>query len=268
MKKNILSFILGGLIFGTIGVGATYVYTARDISFLPSDENWNVTNASEAISSLKEDLNTVNNNVSEYKSNIAQTLTDNGITTNSNDSFETIDNNIDDGINNYKSQINTCNSNYSTLNTNFTNYKKGVTTSLKNKGVNVTESSTLAQVQSGINNMSTTNVYYLGTGTSFNIKTKFPNDYQRFTNSNFIVKFVKTNATNWTGMRNKGDRGDTSSNTSPDTNVSVSYNSSTGALTVSGTQVTSTHYNSWDNQYYYINHTVGVYLVDGSIKSV
>ena len=165
MKKNILSFILGGLIFGIIGVGATYVYTARDISFLPSDENWNVTNASEAISSLKDDLNTVNNNVSEYKSNIAQTLTDNGITTNSNDSFETIDNNIDDGINNYKSQINTCNSNYSTLNTNFTNYKKGVTTALKNKGVNVTESSTLAQVQSGINGISSgidwTNNHYL-----------------------------------------------------------------------------------------------------------
>ena len=265
MKKNILSFILGGLIFGTIGVGATYVYTARDISFLPSDENWNVTNASEAISSLKDDLNTVNNNVSEYKNNIAQTLTENGITTNSNDSFETIDNNIDDGINNYKSQINTCNSNYSTLNTNFTNYKKGVTTSLKNKGVNVTESSTLAQVQSGINNMGSTDVYYLGTGTSFNIKTLFPNDYQNFTNSNFIVKFIKTNATNWTDMRSK-DGG--ASNTSPSTSVTVSYNSKTGALTINGTQVTSTHFNNWDNQYYYITHTVGVYLVVGSIKSV
>ena len=30
-------------------------------------------------------------------------------------------------------------------------------------------------------------IYYSGTGTSFDIKAKFPNDYQRFSISNFII---------------------------------------------------------------------------------
>ena len=186
MKKNILSFILGGIVFLTIGASAAYVYTASDIGYQPQDNTWEVTNADQALTSLKEDLNTVNTNVTKYKNNIAQTLTENGITTNSNDSFETIDNNIDDGINNYKSQINTCNSNYaklnsnySTLNTNFTNYKKGVTTALKNKGVNVTENSTLAQVQSGINNMSTTytaTTYEVAYGSNWSSRAAYTNN--------------------------------------------------------------------------------------------
>ena len=238
MKKNILWFILGGLIFGTIGVSATYVYTAKDISFLPSDENWNVSNASEAISSLKEDLNTVNNNVSEYKNNIAQTLTDNGITTNSNDSFETIDNNIDDGINNYKSQINTCNSNYatlnsnySTLNTNFTNYKKGVTTALKNKGVNVTESSTLAQVQTGINGISKGTLKRVKVGSwssGYNESntatincTSIPN-YKNLTANNFALEL--------TGGYGGADTQDHVGHKS--LTVGKSYNASTGVLTL------------------------------------
>ena len=258
MKKNLLILLIGIIIGTTITAGAAYVYTARDISYSPSDENWNVTNASEAISSLKDDLNTVNNNVSEYKSNIAQTLTDNGITTNSNDSFETIDNNIDDGINNYKSQINTCNSNYSTLNTNFTNYKKGVTTSLKNKGVNVTESSTLAQVQSGINNMSTTNVYYLGTGTSFNIKTKFPNDYANLTADNFIIQPSTLTASIYVSGGYAAHMSGSSAT------ITKSYNKSTGAFSISNT---SKRY-SYESAYADASvSNFKVYLVLGSIPS-
>lgn len=244
MKKNILCFILGGIIFGTIGVGATYVYTARDISFLPSDENWNVSNASEAISSLKDDLNTVNNNVSEYKNNIAQTLTDNGITTNSNDSFETIDNNIDDGINNYKSQINTCNSNYSTLNTNFTNYKKGVTTALKNKGVNVTESSTLAQVETGINGMSTKAVLI---GTYSGNKTINVSSYIKSgdTKDNFIIE-----VTGWSAVSGSGDNTPPKSGSASGYYASLSANSiskslSGNNLTISGAVATAQVKSDW-----------------------
>ena len=63
MKKTIIAFILGGIIFSTITATAAYVYTARDINYQSSDENWNVNNVQEAISELKTDVNNINNKV-------------------------------------------------------------------------------------------------------------------------------------------------------------------------------------------------------------
>ena len=94
MKKTILTFILGGIFFSTITATAAYVYTARDIGYNPSDENWNVTNADQALTSLKDDLNTVNSNVTEYKSQITEALADKGVEVNENSTMEEIVNGI------------------------------------------------------------------------------------------------------------------------------------------------------------------------------
>ena len=91
MKKNILIFILGGLLFSSITATAAYVYTARDIGYTPSDENWSVTNADQALSSLKSDVNDLN----QYRSDIVQSLVDKGVDVNENSSMADIKNGID-----------------------------------------------------------------------------------------------------------------------------------------------------------------------------
>ena len=53
MKKIILSFILGAIIFGTCSFAfASYLYRAEDIEFKPTNSEWNVTNVNEAIDDL------------------------------------------------------------------------------------------------------------------------------------------------------------------------------------------------------------------------
>ena len=53
MKKVVLGFILGGLIFGSIGIYAASYY-AKDVSYEPSDASWEVSNVNDAINSLYE----------------------------------------------------------------------------------------------------------------------------------------------------------------------------------------------------------------------
>ena len=90
MKKYILCTVIGIIIGSTITAGAAYVYSARDISYLPNDENWNVSNAGDALTSLKEDLNNVNQNVTEYKQQITEALSDKGVSVDENSSMEDI----------------------------------------------------------------------------------------------------------------------------------------------------------------------------------
>ena len=75
-------------------------------------------------------------------------------------------------------------------------------------------------------------VYYLGTGTSFDIKSKFPDDYHRFTADNFIVGGSSGNvvaAKSYTdgisGIPVARANG---------FSISKSYDAQTGILTVSG----------------------------------
>jgi len=51
MKKTILSFILGGIIFGCIGIYAAN-YLASDVTYTPKDTNWEVNNVNEALDDL------------------------------------------------------------------------------------------------------------------------------------------------------------------------------------------------------------------------
>ena len=87
---------------------------------------------------------------------------------------------------------------------------------------------------------SATKVYYLGTGTSFNVKSKLPNDYNKLTNANFIVGASGIgSATTRPYSYGKGDI----TFSVGTKNISKSYNASTGVLTLSNTSysITTTH---------------------------
>ena len=57
-KSNIFSFILGAIIFGSIGVVSAYTLYANDIEYTPKDTTWkkedgsDITNVKEAIDEL------------------------------------------------------------------------------------------------------------------------------------------------------------------------------------------------------------------------
>ena len=106
MKKTIITFILGGIFFSSITATAAYVYTARDIGYSPSDENWNVTNADQALTSLKDDLNTVNANVTEYKQQITEALADKGVNVDENSTMEDITSGIENMVSSNYTVIN------------------------------------------------------------------------------------------------------------------------------------------------------------------
>ena len=57
MKKkmlliSIISFLIGGLLFGSIGVVFAITYKASDIVYSPTDNTWNVTTVGQAINDL------------------------------------------------------------------------------------------------------------------------------------------------------------------------------------------------------------------------
>ena len=54
MKKYIIGFILGAITFGSIGTVVALNYNAKDVSYNPNDENWNVNNVEDAIKDLKD----------------------------------------------------------------------------------------------------------------------------------------------------------------------------------------------------------------------
>ena len=53
MKKVIISFVLGAIIFGSISGVIAYNYNAKDIEYTPSDSTWNVNTVGDAIDELK-----------------------------------------------------------------------------------------------------------------------------------------------------------------------------------------------------------------------
>ena len=52
MKKIIITFIISGIIFGSIGIYAASLYYAKDVAYEPTDENWEVSNVNDALNSL------------------------------------------------------------------------------------------------------------------------------------------------------------------------------------------------------------------------
>lgn len=107
-------------------------------------------------------------------------------------------------------------------------------------------------------------VYYLGTGTSFNIAQKLPNDYQNLTADNFIV--VTKSSSSWWRWEDKTMDGNWIWYTEP----SKSYNPSTGILTIGNNTIKSRVSRVWDKNV--IENTMtctsAVYLVIGDIETV
>lgn len=52
IKNPILTFVLGALIFGGIGVVSAYTILASDIGYTPKDTTWEVDNVEDAIDDL------------------------------------------------------------------------------------------------------------------------------------------------------------------------------------------------------------------------
>ena len=105
-SNSLFTFILGGLIFGCIGIYGSNVYESDTIEYSPTDESWSVSNVNEAINSLysmKNELNATETSLNNLKaigdataaqilsgkkavvkgSTITGTMTDRGAVTNS-----------------------------------------------------------------------------------------------------------------------------------------------------------------------------------------
>lgn len=54
IKNNIIGFILGLIVAGSIAGVVAYNYNAKDVGFNPSDSKWKVTNVKDALNDLKE----------------------------------------------------------------------------------------------------------------------------------------------------------------------------------------------------------------------
>ena len=51
-KSLVIGILVGGIVFGGIGVVASTYFSASQVSFTPSDETWTVTNVEDAINDL------------------------------------------------------------------------------------------------------------------------------------------------------------------------------------------------------------------------
>ena len=72
MKKLIISFILGGIIFGSVGIYAAS-YLATDVSYTPTDSSWKVSNVNDALNELYNKKN-INISSAAYVSDIMTQL--------------------------------------------------------------------------------------------------------------------------------------------------------------------------------------------------
>ena len=79
-----------------------------------------------------------------------------------------------------------------------------------------------------------TGVCYLGTGTSFDIKSIFPDNYTSLTEDNFIIGVQRKDAGGNAGDGGTGHSGSVAAGGSTAFELSKSYNPSTGTLTISG----------------------------------
>lgn len=158
----------------------------------------------------------------------------------------------------------------SSLKTDYVNDKQDIINSLKDKGLDLNNNSSYKDIKDKIDNMGGTKIYYLGTGTSFNIKTKLPDiDYTQLNANNFIIG--ASSSSNTTGTRKTYQTHQYISGKTTGFNLSKSYNATTGVLTVSGNVTTSTVCN--DDSYIYCTDmtmqstaTVFAYLIIGDIQ--
>lgn len=175
MKKFILGFIIGSLLFSGITVLAIHVYHANEISYSPKNTNWNVSNVKSALDSLDTD---------------------------------------------------------------FTNYQVGMINMLRSKGINVSDNADFNEISDALTRAAnsvlpvksiddfTAIKTFSGQSGSFTVDCTNIAGYESLTANNFILKITSV-------------YGGKPGNAGNDSNFataypSLSYNASTGVLTVSG----------------------------------
>ena len=74
MKKCLISFILGGLLFSGLTILA-YSYNAKDISYQPSNSSWKVNSVKDAIDSIKTTNDTTISNLQSSNQSMQDEIT-------------------------------------------------------------------------------------------------------------------------------------------------------------------------------------------------
>lgn len=52
LKNNVFTFVLGGVVFSGVTVGATYLYHSNQVDYEPTNESWKVDNVETALNQL------------------------------------------------------------------------------------------------------------------------------------------------------------------------------------------------------------------------
>ena len=152
----------------------------------------------------------------------------------------------------------------------------GLNSSLGGLKFGVDENGNYGYIKAGADSVTpfkTTQLYNLGTGTSIDIKSKFPDIYTSLSINNFIVAYNSiTVSTYYYGGGTTVASGYSASTTkNANLNITKSYNNSTGILTISGIS-NSVSYYPFSNDHTHgfkttSSATVNVYLIMGSIES-
>ncbi|MGM9834401.1 MAG: hypothetical protein ACI31M_01305, partial [Bacilli bacterium] len=231
--KEIMLVLITAIVVSVISVSATIYFNAENITFVPNNTNWNVSNTNTALNDLYSYANSGDATASNIL--VGKTALVNG---------KLITGTMEDrGTLNW-------NPTTSTTYTVEPGYYSGGTLNSSgayNAGYNA--GTTSAQV------------YSLGTGTSFDIKSKFPDDYANLTADNFIFEIKIIN--NKVCPGGTGTYGCTNVNG----NITKNYNSSTGLLTISWPTGMYRHDNLGEF-YYSTPYAYTVYVVIGNIKAI
>ena len=158
---------------------------------------------------------------------------------------------------------------YDNLNTEYSDYKTKIAEALTNKGIEASEEDDIETIVTNINNTQTgCLVYYLGTGTSFDIKSSFPNEYTNLTADNFIVETSSMS----TGRQSAGSVNFYGSNgyfNSSGGTISKSYTDGVLQVSLSGLRVSaSADGGSGSISTTYNFNSPKVYLVIGNIGTI
>lgn len=135
-------------------------------------------------------------------------------------------------VNNTGEAIESLKSDLAETKSSISQYKKDITSALSSKGINVDENTKMEDIVTGINDMRGGTTYYLGTGTTIDVKSLFPNEYMNFTVDNFIV------GTSYVGGLSAGYTSSNSYHSSSSSfsglSLKKSYDATNGILTITG----------------------------------
>lgn len=157
---------------------------------------------------------------------------------------------------------------YNSLKTEYEEYKTKVAEALTSKGIEASKDDDAETIATSINSIqSGSSVYYLGTGTSFDIKTKFPDDYTNLTANNFIVEGTSVSSSASQGSLSWAISSYSGSATA---SINKSYDASTGILTcnIQSSVTASVSGNNNGSRNGSNTGSCKVYLVLGEIETI